>query len=140
MKKTQFQRTSWKCRPKNNRISRKRPKTVWIKALHCKHRPQNNHISWKRPKIVSKYFMENVDNRTIESHEKGKKSIKAVHGKCRQQNKRISWKRQKQYQSTSRNTSTIEQENKMNKMCLWNTNVPDNGQFQRWWRSQGQIP
>ena len=24
-----------------------------------------------------------------------------------------------------------------NKMCFWNTNAPDNGQFQRWWRSQG---
>ena len=26
---------------------------------------------------------------------------------------------------------------KSNKMCLWNTNAPDNGQFQRWPRSQG---
>ena len=26
-----------------------------------------------------------------------------------------------------------------NKMCLWNTNAPNDGQFQRWPRSQGQI-
>ena len=26
-----------------------------------------------------------------------------------------------------------------NKMCLWNTNAPNNAQFQRWPRSQGQI-
>ena len=26
-----------------------------------------------------------------------------------------------------------------NKMCLRNTNAPDNGQFQGWSRSQGQI-
>ena len=26
-----------------------------------------------------------------------------------------------------------------NKMCLWNTNAPNNGQFQRWSRSKGQI-
>ena len=25
------------------------------------------------------------------------------------------------------------------KMCLWNTNAPDKGKFQRWSRSQGQI-
>ena len=25
-------------------------------------------------------------------------------------------------------------------MCLWNTNVPDNGRFQIWLKSQGQIP
>ena len=26
-----------------------------------------------------------------------------------------------------------------NKMCLWNTNALENGQLQRWQRSQGQI-
>ena len=26
-----------------------------------------------------------------------------------------------------------------NKMCLWNTKAPDDGQFQRWPRSQGHI-
>ena len=29
--------------------------------------------------------------------------------------------------------------NNRNKMCFWNTNAFDNGQFQRWSRSQGQI-
>ena len=82
--------------------------------------------------------MENIDHRTIVSHDKGQKQyqstsrktltteqsflmtktknrIKMFHGKRRQQNNRISRKGQKQHQSSSWKMSTTEQENLMKK-------------------------
>ena len=43
------------------------------------------------------------------------------------------WKNNKSW-----TVSQIKTTLKINKMCLWNTNDPDNGQFQIWSRSRSQ--